>query len=186
MSKCTLWHRGFSHKHKTAFWYTDSPQYVHTQLLCKANTYPTKKTCVPNPQNCPRTHKLPPQEEDMIPITELFSSPDVLSNTALPHKVPLTYNLDTISNVLCHPYTVAKPPVKKCILQCRKHLANAGTCPTVPEWPHWAQTSSPKQIHLETPRTKITTYKRTPDQLLPTTHWHAPLAACTKSHNSIH
>lgn len=154
MSKCTLWHRGFSHKHKTAFSCTDSPQYVHTQLLRKANTYPSKKTCVPNPQNCPRTHRPSLQEEDMIPITELFSSPDVLSNTALPHKIPLTYNLDTISSVLCHPYTLAKPPVKKCILQCRKHLANAGICPTVPEWPHQAQTSSPKQIHLETPRTK--------------------------------
>lgn len=115
---------------------------------------PQRKHVSPTPRIALGHTDFPPQEEDMIPITELFSSPDVLSNTALPHKVPLTYNLDTISNVLCHPYTVAKPPVKKCILQCRKHLANAGTCPTVPEWPHQAQTSSPKQIHLETPRTK--------------------------------
>ena len=58
----------------------------------------------------------------MLHIAQLLSLTDVLYNPALPHRAPLTHDLDTIYSALTRPCnTLAKPPVKR-TLQCTNTL----------------------------------------------------------------
>ena len=110
---------------------------MHTQLLSDAQIYSKTQKFLYKANTLQRKHVFsapqialghtdsPRRARRLTHVAHLLSSPDVLYNTALPHETTLTHNLDTVCGACIHPHNpLAKPIMKRRILQCTKSLEN--------------------------------------------------------------